>query len=344
MLVNDFVPFKGQHCETTATGSLLKHVGLELSEPMLFGVGEGLGFIYWDMQTMPFPFLGGRNKPQQITRNLATNLHLCVNFQETASTRTAWKNVQICIDADTPVGLQLDSYFLEYFSHKVHFAGHFVAMYGYDETYAYLVDTQPTGSIVRATLKNLERARNAKGPMAAKNLSYTMARTNDMPNLAEAAMHAIRHNAEDFLNPPISNLGYKGIEKAGKQVKAWFTRSHNIGDDLALAAMLMEGGGTGGALFRNMYRDFLGECARFVDNRKLVLGYEMFCRIAPQWTEVARLIKQAGETTDQHYLDQASAALLDLSKQEKEAMGYLAHLDGPSSKIDTNGSLLFLNK
>jgi hypothetical protein len=194
--------------------------------------------------------------------------------------------------------------------------------------------------MVKATLKNVERARNAKGPMAAKNVSYTMARTTDNSSLAEAAMHAIRHNAEDFLNPPISNLGYKGIEKAGKQVKAWFTRSRNIGEDLALVAMLMEGGGTGGALFRNMYRDFLGECATFVDNPNLVVGYDMFCRIAPQWTEVARLIKQGGETTDQRYLDQASAALLDLSKQEKEAMGYLAHLNAPSSKVDTKGSLL----
>lgn len=339
MLVNDFVPLKGQHCETTATGSLLKHIGLELSEPILFGVGEGLGFIYWDMQTMSFPFLGGRIKPQQITRNLATNLHLRANFQETASIRTAWKNVQTSIDAGTPVGLQLDSYYLEYFTQKVHFAGHFVAMYGYDETYAYLVDTQPTGSTVKATLTNVERARNAKGPMAAKNLSYTIARTTDMPNLAEAVMHAIRHNTEDFLNPPISNLGYKGIEKAGKQVKTWFARSRNIGDDLALAALLMEGGGTGGALFRNMYRDFLGECVTFVDDPNLFVGYEMFCRIAPQWAEAARLIKQAGETTDQRYLDQASAVLLDLSKQEKEAMGHLAHVNAPSSKLDTSRSL-----
>lgn len=39
-------PFDGLHCETTATGTLLKHIGIELSEPMLFGLGEGLGFIY----------------------------------------------------------------------------------------------------------------------------------------------------------------------------------------------------------------------------------------------------------------------------------------------------------
>lgn len=35
-----------QHCETSALGVLLRHQGLDLSEPMLFGLGSGLSFIY----------------------------------------------------------------------------------------------------------------------------------------------------------------------------------------------------------------------------------------------------------------------------------------------------------
>lgn len=62
MQLNDFEPFIGQHCETTATGTLLRRIGIELSEPMLFGLGEGLGFIFWNMKNMPFPFMGGRVK------------------------------------------------------------------------------------------------------------------------------------------------------------------------------------------------------------------------------------------------------------------------------------------
>ena len=38
-------PFIGQHCETTATGTLLKQLGIELSEPILCGLGEGIGII-----------------------------------------------------------------------------------------------------------------------------------------------------------------------------------------------------------------------------------------------------------------------------------------------------------
>ena len=67
MIIEDFKPFHGQHCETTATGSLLKQIGIELSEAMLFGLGEGLGFIFWNMKTMDFPFIGGRVKPDLLT-------------------------------------------------------------------------------------------------------------------------------------------------------------------------------------------------------------------------------------------------------------------------------------
>lgn len=46
MIIENFNPFYGKHCETTVVGNLLQHCGLMLSEPMLFGIGEGLSFIY----------------------------------------------------------------------------------------------------------------------------------------------------------------------------------------------------------------------------------------------------------------------------------------------------------
>src|SRR3954471_13134083 len=88
-----------QHCETTALGVLLRHQGLDLSEPMLFGLGSGLSFIYWDSKNMGFPFLGGRVKPFELTRSLATRLGLELLVQETASPRRAWENVVAPIDA-----------------------------------------------------------------------------------------------------------------------------------------------------------------------------------------------------------------------------------------------------
>ena len=61
MIINDFKAFKGKHCETSSIGNLLINQGLNLSEHMIFGLGEGLSFIYWKMKSMNLPFLGGRN-------------------------------------------------------------------------------------------------------------------------------------------------------------------------------------------------------------------------------------------------------------------------------------------
>ena len=59
-----YVHHPGLHCETTALRNVLTHAGIEMSEELLFGLGEGLGFIYWFMQgkvaAMPCPFVGYR--------------------------------------------------------------------------------------------------------------------------------------------------------------------------------------------------------------------------------------------------------------------------------------------
>src|SRR5687768_1208982 len=200
----------GQHCETTTLGALLRHADVDLSEPMLFGLGEGLGFVYWDAKNMGFPFLGGRVKPAAITRTATARLGLTLHVQETSSPRKAWQNVAAVLAAGRPVGLQLDSYHLDYFTAKVHFGGHFVAMYGYDDTQAHLIDTAQQGGAVTTTLTSLARARGERGPMTARNLSYTVACPADRPDLGTAVRAAISSNAHAFLNPPIANLGHRG--------------------------------------------------------------------------------------------------------------------------------------
>ncbi|MFI7282658.1 BtrH N-terminal domain-containing protein [Micromonospora chersina] len=324
MIIEDVAFPAGRHCETTTLGALLHQQGVGLSEPMLFGLGEGLGFVYWDARSMDCPFLGGRTRPTTITRTVADRLGLTLHIQETASPRRAWQNVAAALDAGRPVGLQLDCYHLDYFTTRVRFGGHFVAMYGYDETHAYLIDTAQQGGAVTTTLTSLERARNERGPMTARNLCYTIASPTDRLDLDGAIRAAIRSNAHAFLTPPIANLGHRGIGKAARQVPRWLDRCVDPSRDLPVAAALMERGGTGGALFRNMYRDFLAECATVVDDDNLRLGHQLYAEIAPLWTEVSDQIAAAGETGDPDHLTRASAILTELADRERHAMQILA--------------------
>lgn len=322
--MENFKPYAGEHCETTATGTLLNQLNIELSEPMLFGIGEGLSFIFWNMKTMDFPFMGGRIKPDALTENIAKNLNLTLTIQETASKQKAWESVKKLIDDGQLVGLKLDSFHLEYFTKPIHFAGHYVAMYGYDAAYAYLVDTRQQGGKVKTSLEHLALARSEKGPMSSKNLYYTIAAPNQPLDLKTVCINAIRNNAREYLNPPISNVSYKGILKASSEVVKWFETSKDVENDFKTTALLMERAGTGGALFRNLYCDFLKECYELQKLDKLKVAYEAFVEIARLWTSVSTLFDQAGDTKEISFIHQASAILKNISVREKAAMEHLA--------------------
>ncbi len=319
-------PRGGAHCETTALGVLLRHEGVDLSEPMLFGLGAGLSFVYWDGKGLDFPFLGGRVRPFELTRNLAARLGLELDVRETGSARRAWQNVADGLAAGRPVGLQLDSYHLEYFTSKAHFGGHVVAMVGHDAQDARLVDTAQQGGAVTTSLASLAAARAERGPMTARNRSFTLARRGPVPEPRELLAPALADCARAFLHPPIANLGHRGIGKAAALVPGWLARATDPGRQLPQAARMMELAGTGGALFRNLYRDFLGECADLLDDGRVRAARDGYAEAAAGWTEVAGLVAAAGETGDPADLARAGALLTDLARLEREAMAELAAL------------------
>jgi hypothetical protein len=320
MIIENCNPFYGKHCETTTVGNLLRNCGLKLSEPILFGIGEGLSFIYWDSKQMEFPFLGGRCKPDVLTENIVKNFNLSIQVSQTTSKSKAWENVKSKIDNGIPVGLKLDCYYLEYFTQKIHFAGHYVTIYGYDKKFAYLIDTDQQGSNVKTSLESLSDARSAKGPMSSKNRSFTIARRNELPDLKSVIVSAIYNNAYEYLNPPIQNISFKGIIKTAKVIGSWFERPGVTRELIIQAGTLMEKAGTGGALFRNMYRDFLGECNDLFPDLKLKNPNKKFSTIADMWTEVSKLICKAGENLNEVYLKEASHLLMDIASIEEEAM------------------------
>lgn len=324
MIIKNCKAFNGQHCETTATGTLLNQIGIELSEPMLFGLGEGLSYIFWNMKMMDIPFIGGRIKPDVLTQNIAKNLNLNLIVNETTSKEKAWNYVKQLIDDEKIVGLKLDSYYLEYFSRPIHFAGHYVAMYGYDNDFAYIVDTKQQGGQVKTSLKSLALARAEKGPMASKNLSYTINKTNKPFDLKKVILTAIKNNAQAYLNPPITNVSYKGILKTSTEIIKWFNQSKNVENDFKTTAMLMEKAGTGGALFRNLYRDFLKESYDLLKLDQLKQAYESFTEIATLWIAISSLFDKVSSIKDLRYIEQASDILRTISTKEKNAMEILA--------------------
>ncbi len=123
-MISGFVHHPGAHCESTAIRDILAFHGLKLSEPMVFGLSSGLGFIYWDMKKMPFPFVGGRIQPDELTENISKNIGFKLNVSESSSPKKAQESLTDLLNQNIPVGLKLDMYHLDYIKTPAHFAAH----------------------------------------------------------------------------------------------------------------------------------------------------------------------------------------------------------------------------
>ena len=162
--------------------------------------------------------------------------------------------------------------------------------------------------------------------MSSKNLSYTIEATHKKYDLKKAILQAIGNNAKNYLNPPIQNISYKGILKTSKEIIRWFNRSKDIEGDFKTTAMLMEKAGTGGALFRNLYRDFLKESFQILEIEEIGKSYEMFVEIAKLWREISKLFIKAGNSKSIECINKASKILVELAGKEKKAMEILLNL------------------
>lgn len=323
MIIENVKPFSGQNCEIAVIGNLLKHKGLLLSEPMLFGIGEGLGFFFWDSKQLGYPILLGRCKQDVLTENIVHSLGITLEINETTSQVKAWNFLKSKIDKGIPVGLKLDCYYLDYFTQKIHFPAHYVTMYGYDETHGYLIDTVQQDVCVKSRLSSISEARNAQGPMSSRNRAYSISNALELPDMKKAIVTALHKNAQAYLNPPISNANAEGIKKTANLVTKWVERPEMTNEIIIQTGVLMEKGGTGGGLFRNLYRDFLEESNRLFPELGLKNVHQLFCEIAPMWTEVSKLMIDAGETKNLKLLDEASEILHNIAPLEESAMNEL---------------------
>lgn len=321
-----FKPFSGEHCESTMLVNLLGQQGIDLSEEMVFGLGMGLGYIHWESSGMPFPFIGGRAKPDLLAQNLSAVLGVEFDVRETSSAARALSNAVQALEEGKLVGLKLDHYYLDYFPEKrAHFHAHYATLYKMDGDDAWLIDTKNAGGGGRTSLASLSEARSAKGPMSSKSRSITVQdgpglerlRRQPANKLPRAFFVALAANAHDYLNPPIKNLGYKGVLKTSASVTGWLDEIDNPAESLPIIAMLMERAGTGGGLFRKMYGRFLKQGQELTGMPALGSAATEFDAIATLWTKAADLIEHAGASGGKDALADAARLLAEISERER---------------------------
>ncbi|MFG2810425.1 BtrH N-terminal domain-containing protein [Streptomyces massasporeus] len=319
-------PYVGNHCESTTLVNLLRQREANLSESLIFGIAGGLSFIYWRTKQMPTPFVGGRIKPDTLSENLANALKLRLSVHETSSVKRAKEHLLAELESGTVVGLKLDRYFLDYSTDDFRFAAHYVACVGHDDDRFALVETQPLG-LQWASAESLETARNARGPMSSRNRAFTIdLPKGGLPDLGKAARKGIKKAAEEFLNPPISNFGYKGMHKVADLMPQWLDDLDSPADSLPEICTIMEDAGTGGGLFRTMWAEFLAETAEITGTGEYQEVSDAYREVSKKWTEVAGLLNEAGVASSRESLHSASKLVHEAADKEQLLMQRLLEL------------------
>ncbi|MFX0025728.1 MAG: DUF4872 domain-containing protein, partial [Candidatus Hermodarchaeota archaeon] len=178
-----------------------------------------------------------------------------------------------------------------------HFGAHTFVIYGIDEekNEAYISDRYANPHIM--SYEQLKEARGSKyAPFPAKNKLVELSLPKKVKNLKEIIPTAIKANVNYMYNPPIHNMGLTGFEKWRKMLPTWATdfKDDNLLFGLISVFIYMETGGTGGAMFRILYRDFLKEAGNLLNNNGLLKASDLFDEIVKKIRELETIILPDG--------------------------------------------------
>lgn len=319
----EFTHQQAAHCENGATSNLLRHYGIRLSEPMVFGIGSGLFFSYMPfMKLNDLPVVSFRPWPGMIFNRITRRLKIKIQ-------RYKFKNADESMDAldrnlqkGIPTGCLVGVYHLTYFppAYRFHFNAHNIVVVG-RENGNYLVSDPIMPGIEKLSRQDLVKVRFAKGTYPPRGRMYFITATGTDYDLKQAIVRGIRHTCKDMLTIPIPLFGVKGIRYLSRQMRKW---PQKLGERKAALYMgqvvrMLEEIGTGGAGFRFMYAAFLQEASRELGQPWLNEVSKEMTGAGDRWREFAmiagRIFKnRAGQ--EESY-SAAADILLDIARREE---------------------------
>ncbi|MCG2610966.1 BtrH N-terminal domain-containing protein [Flavobacterium sp. SM15] len=286
----NFVHHQSAHCENGVASNLLKHHGINVSEPMVFGIGSGLFFFYLPiLKVNHAPAISYRPMPGSIFNKAAKRLGIKVKRVRFSNPEAAQKALEDNLQMNIPSGLQVGVYHLTYFpdEYRFHFNAHNLVVYGKKDN-AFLISDPVMETVTTLSEKELEKVRFAKGALAPKGQMYYPIHIPANINLEAAIKKGIKDTCNSML-APLPIVGVKGMRFLAGHIRKWPSKKGVKVANHYLAQMvrMQEEIGTGGGGFRFIYAAFLQEAAVILKNDNLkTLSAEM-TTIGDLWRDFA---------------------------------------------------------
>ncbi len=325
-----FKSLETHHCVTGSMRHIYEHHGCPISEDLLLGLGAGIGFVYWHVKGQ-VPIIGGRGNvgragEEGLEKTAARRTGVRVEAHSTGRKAAAEKALLEMLESDQPVMVQVDMGFLPYLElpEDYHFGGHVVVVAGIDIDQRMVLIADRDAALHPTSMDDLTKARASKfQPFPPRNTWYSFDFSGFRPPKPREVWEAIGEVLPTMLEPPISNLGVKGIRKAAQRIRKWPT----IMDEEQLrwtgfnAFIFIDSkGGTGGGIFRYMYGRFLNAAAEITSDRRLVEVGKSLHVIGDRWQEVASIFERSFTVADPAAdLPGVSDHLLEIADLEEAA-------------------------
>lgn len=337
---NNCPALDGYHCQTNSLAKIFHHYGHPLSEDMILGLGAGMGFIYWKMKMGlgTHVFIGGRGNNKDFFADLGKRTGVKISALSTASASKAEASLLEKLAKEEPVMMFGDMGLLPWFElpEDYHFGGHTFVVCGFDGKHTALASDmdQNAAGLKRGfyheiTLEQLRKARGSTHkPFPPRNtyLEFDFAAHHDPRS--KDLVSALKQVAASQLNPPIKNLGVKGLRYTASEILKWphLFEDRELRMNLFSLYIYIEIGGTGGGCFRYMYSRFLKEAAKIVGDKALEEASAMFDQAGRAFTDIGLMFKNAEKMQDiNKRLSAASEKFLEIAEIEESAYNQLAN-------------------
>jgi hypothetical protein len=323
-MVLDFEHRCASHCENGATMNIFKFYGVDIDEPLTFGIGSGMYFGHLPfMKNNHYPVTTFRGKPGKVFKRVCKQLNVKFEMKTFKDPDKAMAELDRVLATGNPVGLQAGTFHLPYFppEYRMHFNAHNLVCCG-KEGDDYIVSDPVIEKLAKISYEDLKRVRYAKGANEPNGKMYYITKLPASYNFPKAIVSGIKITIHEMVEIPFPLIGCKGIKYLSKRMRKWPKKHGSLeaARNLAQVVLTLEEVGTGGSGYRFIYGAFLKEAAPLLNRPELVELSKEMGSIANQWREFsylsARNCKGRGES--ENTFDFLADKLLDIAEREEK--------------------------
>jgi hypothetical protein len=320
------IPFKHRpaaHCENGVTSNLLNFYNIDLSEPMIFGIGSGLFFSYMPFIKLNYlPVISFRPIPGWIFKRITKRLKIKISRKKFANPKKAMNALDENLIKGIPTGCLVGVYHLTYFPkpYRFHFNAHNIIVFG-RENGEYLISDPIMENPEKLSYNDLKRVRYAKGTWPPIGKMYFVKQSSEKYDLKRAIVKGIRKTCKEMLRIPVPLFGVKGIRYLAKRMRKWPVKLGPKKASLYLGQVIrmLEEIGTGGAGFRFIYAAFLQEAAGVLEKEWLNDMSKEMTEAGDCWRKFAvmsgRIFKDRAKSEETY--ENVADILVDIADREE---------------------------